>query len=58
LADFSLLLEQEPKKPLMKLIEEYGALQIQSNLTALIYAEKKLNEKLKNKELTNGNPSI
>jgi hypothetical protein len=42
----------------MKLIEEYGALQIQSNLTALIYAEKKLNEKLKNKELTNGNPSI
>ncbi len=58
LADFSLLLEQEPKKQLMKLIEEYGALQIQSNITALIYAEKKLNEKLKNKELTNGNPSI
>jgi hypothetical protein len=58
LNDFSLLLENEPKKTVLQLIEQYGALQIQNNINGINYAEKKLNEKLKLKELTNGNPPI
>ena len=46
LADFSLLIEKEPKKPYMDLMRQFGAFQIQSNVEGLRLAEKKLNEKL------------
>jgi hypothetical protein len=52
LTDFSLLIEQPPKKPYIKLIEQFGAYQIQSNIEGIKYAEKKLNEKLEQKKLT------
>jgi hypothetical protein len=42
-------------------MEQFGAYQIQSNIEGLKYAEKKLNEKLEQKKLTqnsNGDPPI
>ena len=60
LTDFSLLIEQPPKKPYIKLIEQFGAYQIQSNIEGIKYAEKKLNEKLEQKKLTQnvGDPPV
>jgi hypothetical protein len=43
----------------MQLMEQFGAYQIHSNVEGLKYAEKKLNEKLEQKKLTqNGDPPI
>ena len=60
LTDFSLLIEQPPKKPYIKLIEQFGAYQIQSNIEGIKDAEKKLNEKLEQKKLTQnvGDPPV
>ena len=61
LVDFSLLIEKPPKKTYIQLVEQFGAYQIQSNIEGLKYAEKKLNEKLEKKKLTqngNGDPPI
>jgi hypothetical protein len=61
LTDFSLLIEKPPKKSYIQLMEQFGAYQIQSNIEGLKYAEKKLNEKLEQKKLTqnsNGDPPI
>jgi hypothetical protein len=46
LADFSLLIEKEPKKSYLELMKQFGAFQIQSNVEGIRLAEKKLNEKL------------
>ena len=46
LADFSLLIEKEPKKSYVELMKQFGAFQIQSNVEGIRLAEKKLNEKL------------
>jgi hypothetical protein len=45
LTDFSLLLELEPKRTYLQLMEDFGIYQIQSNINGIRYAEKKLNEK-------------
>jgi hypothetical protein len=45
LTDFSLLLEIEPKRSYLQLMEDFGIYQIQSNITGIKNAEKKLNEK-------------
>ena len=58
LSDFSLLLEHPPKKTYLQLTEEFGIHQIRSNIEGIRYAEIKLNEKLKHKELQNGNSSV
>jgi hypothetical protein len=50
LSDFSLLLEQPPKKTYLQLTEEFGIQQIRSNIEGIRYAEIKLNEKLKKNE--------
>lgn len=50
LSDFSLLLEQPPKKTYIQLTEEFGIQQIRSNIEGIRYAEIKLNEKLKKSE--------
>ena len=50
LSDFSLLLEQPPKKTYLQLSEEFGIQQIRSNIEGIRYAEIKLNEKLKKNE--------
>jgi len=58
LCDFTLLVEQEPKKPIIDLIETHGVYQIEDMLKGLLYAEKKLKEKIKNKKLLNDNSSF
>lgn len=59
LSDFSLLLEQPPKKKYFQLMEDFGIQQIRSNVEGIQYAEIKLNEKLKKNELQqNGNSSV
>jgi hypothetical protein len=59
LSDFSLLLEQPPKKTYLKLMEDFGIQQIRSNVEGIQYAEIKLKEKLKKNELQqNGNSSV
>ena len=45
LTDFSLLLEVEPKRDYVQLMEDFGIYQIQSNISGIRHAEKKLNEK-------------
>jgi len=45
LTDFSLLLELEPKKGYVQLMEDFGIYQIQTNVNGIRHAEKKLNEK-------------
>lgn len=52
LTDFSLLIENPPKKTYMQLMEHFGAYQIQTNIEGIKFAEKKLNEKLEQKKLT------
>jgi hypothetical protein len=58
LCDFTLLIEQEPKDNIMKLIEKYSIYQIESNIKGIFYAEKKLKEKIKNKQSLNDNSSV
>lgn len=58
LCDFTLLLEQEPKKSILHLIETYGIYQTEYTIKGLLYAEKKLKEKIKNKQLLNDNSPI
>ena len=58
LYDFTLLIEQEPKDNILKLIERYGLYQIEHNIKGLLYAEKKLKEKIKNKKSLNDNSSV
>jgi hypothetical protein len=50
LSDFSLLIEQPPKKTYSQLAEHFGVHQIRSNIEGMKYAEIKLKEKLKNME--------
>jgi hypothetical protein len=50
LSDFSLLLEQPPKKTYLQLNELFGINQIRNNIEGIQYAEIKLNEKLKKNE--------
>ena len=45
LTDFSLLLEVEPKRNYLQMMEDFGIYQIQSNISGIRHAEKKLNEK-------------
>jgi len=58
LCDFTLLIEQEPRNNIIKLIENYGIYQIENNIKGLFYAEKKLKEKIKNKKLLNDNSPV
>jgi hypothetical protein len=58
LCDFTLLLEQEPKKSILDLIETYGVYQIEDSIKGILYAEKKLKEKFKYEELLNDNSPI
>jgi hypothetical protein len=58
LCDFTLLIEQEPRNNIIKLIENYGIYQIENNIKGLFYAEKKLKEKIKNKTLLNDNSPV
>ena len=58
LTDFTLLIEQEPKETFLHFIQNVALFKINLNLTGLLYAEKKLKEKLKLKELSNVNPSV
>lgn len=52
LNNFSLLLEVDTKKNYSQLMEDFGIYQIQSNLTGIRHAEKKLNEKRSIPKLT------
>jgi hypothetical protein len=58
LNDFTLLIEQEPRESFVHFIQNVALYKISLNLTGLLYAEKKLKEKLKLKELSNVNPSV
>jgi len=58
LTDFSLLIEKPPKKSYIQLMEQFGAYQINSNIEGFKYAEKKLNEKLEQKKLTQNEPNV
>ena len=58
LSDFSLLLEQPPKKTYIELTEQFGINQIRNNIECIQYAEIKLNEKLKKNEYQNGHSSV
>jgi len=58
LSDFTLLIEQEPKEPFTNFIQKVGIYSITSNVKGILYAEKKLKEKLKTKELLNDNSSV
>jgi hypothetical protein len=58
LAEFSLLIEQEPKKTYVKMIEEFGAYHIQSCMNGILNAEKKLKELMPVNEVVNGDSSV
>lgn len=58
LFEFSLLIEKEPKKTYLELVEDFGAYHIQTTLNGILTAEKKLKETIPNNEVVNGNSSV
>lgn len=58
LTEFSLLIEQEPKKTYLNMVEDFGAYHIQASLTGVLNAEKKLKETMPKNEVVNGDPSV